>query len=368
MSRTATAAKMPLIAVRSTTVKRHRISGQCARHGEPERRFHQRMERCRRGNRKNSGCQRGPSVVCAVGRRPSVWAARLQLPVGMEIDWRAKHLHKPISKPLDWHDRSGRYFAIMRKDLATIALNGEVDLAVFSKAIEHFNSLMNALAAAVAKPAKINWQLESLEVSSAIATVRGISEKDNDDAVAEVLLAYETVGRDAQYGQQSRFGDRVNSAAQKLCSLINGKINSIRFETADADFDVVSPFGESHGLAGAVPTPMKAEGAVQGRVQSLSNRGGLRFTLYDAVDDHAVSCYLSEGMEPRMREAWGRLCLAYGSVRRSSSGRVSTVRDVSRIEILPEGLRSAWRVAIGCAPPKPGSISIEEAIRKGRDG
>ena len=42
-------------------------------------------------------------------------------------------------------------------------------------------------------------------------------------------------------------------------------------------------------------------GAIEGRVQSLSQRKGLRFTLYYQEFDRAVSCYLSEGQEERMR-------------------------------------------------------------------
>ncbi len=255
----------------------------------------------------------------------------------------------------------------MPNDLATIALNGEVDLSDFSKAIVYFDKLMSALASEVAKSAKIHWHLESLEVSSAFATVRASSEVDNDKAVDEVLKAYEAVGHNAQRGVESRFGSRVNSATRGLCSLINGKINSIRFETLNADFDVLSPFGDR--VVGVESSqPMETIGAVQGRVQSISNRGALRFTLYDAIDDHAVSCYLREGMESKMRESWGKLCLVSGVVRRSQSGRVSTVRDVAKVEQLPEVTRTAWRAAIGCAPPVPGSISIESAIRRGRDG
>lgn len=255
----------------------------------------------------------------------------------------------------------------MQKSLATIAFNGEVGLADFSKAIAHFNTLMSALAKEVAKPAKIEWELESLQISSAIATVRGVSEVEDDIAISEVVDAYEEVGRSASEGRVTRFGDTVNDATRKLCSLINGKINSIRFETDEVDFDVVSPIDAGNGSVKSQP-PIESIGAIQGRVQSLSNRGGLRFTLYDAVDDHAISCYLRDGMEAKMRAAWGKLCLVYGTVRRSSNGRVTTLRDCARIEFLEDGSRTDWRKAIGCAPAISGSISIEEAIRKGRDG
>ena len=52
--------------------------------------------------------------------------------------------------------------------------------------------------------------------------------------------------------------------------------------------------------------PRVSIGAITGRVQTLSNRAGLRFNLYDTLFDKAVACYLALGQEEFMREAWGQ--------------------------------------------------------------
>ena len=256
----------------------------------------------------------------------------------------------------------------MVKDTATIALNGEVSISDFSKAVAHFKTIIETLSSEVANAAKIQWELDALEVSSAIVTVRGIPSVDNSDiAVVEVLNAYERVGYAAQRGVESNYGSRVNTAARRLCGLINGHVSSIRFETEDADIEVISPIGiaNGHGIVGA---PREAIGTIRGRAQSMSNRGTLRFTVYEENDDHAIACYLREGLEEKMRLAWGQMCVISGTVRRSASGKVSTVRDVVDVVILDEHHDDSWRDAIGCAPALAGSISVEEAIRRGRDG
>lgn len=255
----------------------------------------------------------------------------------------------------------------MAKDTATIALLGDVSIADFSKAVAHFKTMIESLSSEVANAAKIQWELESLEVSSAIVTVRGIPSVDDDIAVAEVLDAYERVGYAAQRGVESTYSLRVNNAARGLCGLINGHVSSIRFETEDADIEVISPIGSANGH-GVVGVPREAIGTIRGRAQSMSNRGTLRFTVYDENDDHAIACYLREGLEEKMRLAWGQMCVISGTVRRSASGKVSTVRDVVDVVILDEHHNDSWRDAIGCAPALAGSISVEEAIRRGRDG
>jgi hypothetical protein len=148
--------------------------------------------------------------------------------------------------------------------------------------------------------------------------------------------------------------------------LVGGKIESIRFETDDFDAEVLSP-------SVRLPAPEEAVvtyGAVEGRIQSMTNRRGLRFTLYDLADDHAVSCYLREDCEDTMRHGWGKMAVVEGLVRRDpQSGRITTVREIqpNGIQLVEPGERDSWREAIGCAPATEGGILPEEAVRRGRD-
>lgn len=258
----------------------------------------------------------------------------------------------------------------MPKSTATIALNGEIRLADYSTAVQAFTQLMSALSKEVARNAKVEWYVEALEVSSAIATIRGVNTVDpgDDRCIEEIIDAYEDVGEAAQKRKDIPYGEPARAPLSKLLSILNGRVTSVRFETETFDAEVFSP----QQLA-ASATGMGREtihGAAQGRIQSLSNRGSLRFTLYDSIDDHAISCYLTPGNEDFMRNAWGHLAIVEGMLRRNPvTGLISTIREVSaeNVILLDEGGPDDWREAIGCAPPMPNSISPEQAIRRMRD-
>ena len=49
-------------------------------------------------------------------------------------------------------------------------------------------------------------------------------------------------------------------------------------------------------------------GTIRGRIEMLSQRRGLHFSLYDSVYDLAVACFPAKDMESTMRDAWGTCC------------------------------------------------------------
>lgn len=255
----------------------------------------------------------------------------------------------------------------MPKNTATLALNGEVGLREFAKAVAAFSVLMRSLSAETSNGVKTRWLVHSLDVSSAIATVRGVAENANgEDSIERAIDAYEEVGRAAQDHKVIPYGDKVRRSVSRIESLLNGKILSVRFETEGSDSEIFSPstrFGN-----GKKAIPEIVNGAAEGRIQSMSSRGGLRFTLYDVVDDHAISCYLNPGSEDRMRDAWGKFAVVEGTIRRNPiTGLITTIRDVSQIDIVDDDHAGGWREAMGCAPATENSISPEEAIRRMRD-
>ena len=256
----------------------------------------------------------------------------------------------------------------MAKDTITLALNGDISLGDFSKAIQQFFHLITGLHDDIAKESSIEWYIESLEGGSAVATIKGIGEKEDDTkAIEQIVDAYIDVGRSIQHETPLNYSKPVKTAARKLTSLINGNIKSVRFETPETDVEVFS----SPTVMEYIPITRLSEGsfgAVRGRVQSMSNRGQLRFTLYDLVDDRAISCYLLPGSEDIMREAWGKVAMVEGHVRRDpETGYATTVRGVQEIKIIHEGRLGEYREALGAAPGFLGDTLPEEVIRKARD-
>jgi hypothetical protein len=254
------------------------------------------------------------------------------------------------------------------KDTLTLVLNGKVSLSDFSEAVTGLLNLVGGLQDDVAPGKHIAWLIDALEAGSATAGIRGVVGNESDlPAVEQVVAAYEDVGRSIKTARQFSYSPRVKTAASRIISLVNGRITSVRFETADVDIEFSKRPGDFSAVT-SLTISETAYGSVRGRVRSMTSRSGLRFTLYDLIDDRAISCYLAPGSEDIMREAWGKLVIVEGLVRRDpDTGRATTVRQVKDIQIISEGKPGDYREAIGAAAGFLGDELPEEVIRRARD-
>lgn len=253
-----------------------------------------------------------------------------------------------------------------RDDTLTFALEGELSLATFALGVSRFEKLVNSLSREVPRGGEIRWLIDGLEVGSAVATIRGVAETDDaQSALAGVIKSYVEVGRALETGNTLALAPGVQKAAAEVVNLVNGEVEAIRFETADADA-LVGGAAKKASEASLAAAHRPAYGAVRGRVETLQRRGRLRFTLYDTLHDKAVSCYLTEATENVMRDAWGRMALVEGWVTRDPvSGRPLSVRGVHNVEVLPEAELHGYRRARGAGRKR--SEPPEVTIRRSRD-
>jgi len=254
----------------------------------------------------------------------------------------------------------------MANDTVTLALDGEIVLSDFADAVRHFNALIEMLGQAEGAT-RIEWVVEQLEVSSAVATARGVAANGAapdvaQDEVERVVRSYLRIGRSLERGEPLKVPATVEREARGIVAVLGARIKTVRFETAEAEATV--------GVAQRQSKPLQLRppsyGAVEGRVQTLSSRGGLRFTLFDTLNDKAVSCYLAEGFEDQMRDVWGRRAVVEGRVtRHPETGRPLAVRGITAVSVLPEVAPRAYRDLRGLSPTT--TLSAEEAIRRLRD-
>ena len=253
----------------------------------------------------------------------------------------------------------------MANDTLTIVLSGEVPISRFDQLIHNFTQLITALTEEVGGGAEITWLVDQLDRSSALAAVRGIpKEAEQAPQVERIVRSFLEVGQALEKQESIPFSNNVVSPARRIVSIIDHGVDHIRFETAEAEATVRAvPVAEPYVYVAAY-------GGIEGRVQTLTSRGSLRFTLYDLLYDRAVSCYLAEGREDIMRDAWGRLALVEGRVYRDPMiGRPVSIRRVSNVTILlePEPGRT-YRDARGAVPQDASGLKPEDAIRRIRDG
>lgn len=254
----------------------------------------------------------------------------------------------------------------MRPSTLKLELHGKVSLDAFAEAIGHFKRYVDALTRETAAGAEVRWVVDELHAGSAEAIVKA---EGDLEAAASVGVAYIEVGRAVENGNGglSDYPRAVRDEILALVRMVGPEFEYVRFETADADATVTTVREQ---VASLEPGPMltKAYGGIQGRVQTLTNRGELRFTLFDSLYDRAVSCYLTEGQEDLMRDAWGRLAVVEGIVTRDPiNGRPLNVRSVNRVTLVHEAPPDGYMKARGALHPTQDALSPEDSIRRIRD-
>lgn len=251
----------------------------------------------------------------------------------------------------------------MPGETLTFHLDGEVSLMQFRRAVEAFSEIVSRLTHDVAKDDGVRWIIESLDGGSARETVRGISHR-NVASVHKVVAAFEDVATHMQRGDASVGRTKaVQRSADEFLRMLDEGLLGVRFETEERDFTVARP---ADGARFSVPV-VTSLGAVDGKIQTVSDRGSLRFTLYDTMNDRAISCYLRKGDEDRLRGLWGHRAIVEGRLSRDgSTGRPLTIRDITDIVPMPD-VDTDWRAGIGAVPTGPNGLSAEDAIRRVRD-
>lgn len=253
-------------------------------------------------------------------------------------------------------------------DSLTLVLDGTVTLDDFARAVTEFRGLVAALSEEVAPDSEIQWVITGLEYSSALATAQGRGKRES---VGGVVGAYERVGEALEQSRPVPFSDRAQRHARALSLLVSDRIPFVKFETEDVDSIVRRPAPKLVAV-GATPQPLvkkfpSALGAVEGMVETVSSRGGLRFTLYDTLHDKAVSCYLKPGYEEIMRNLWGKRAIVSGNINRDTeTGRPLTVRQVTAATLIPERGPEDWRGARGALAGRM-MLAPETIIRAARD-
>lgn len=168
------------------------------------------------------------------------------------------------------------------------------------------------------------------------------------------------------------FSQRVERATRGLLAILPN-VESIRFETAEDEAVLTGGAAQDArqlglGLGLRAPSERRrAYGAVRGRIQTLSSRGQLRFTLYDTLRNRAVSCYLAQGQHDLMRHAWDQVALVEGVVTRDADGRPLSIRRVTDIHVLAEAGPSDYLQARGALKVDAATPAPEEVIRRLRD-
>lgn len=251
-------------------------------------------------------------------------------------------------------------------DSFTFKLDGAVTLADYEHAMHALHGLVEALQKQVAPDTHIAWIIEDMDASSALASFVGeATSNGGQEGIAAVVKAYSEVGEALEEGRVVPFPQDIQAKANALFQSIRGSIQSARFE-ANGVYATV----HQEALQ-ALPTPTSIEtyGAVEGRLEVLSGKQGVRVRLTPPLGGPAIPCHLSEDLIERVRELWMSHVVIEGTIRRgATTGKPLSVTKVRSIIKQDEVAPGAYRDARGVAPVGDDAVSSEEAIRRIRDG
>ena len=236
-------------------------------------------------------------------------------------------------------------------------MGGQVEIGQFQRGITQFQQLVSALTANTG----VKWVIEDLQTgSNGLTTLRGESEDTAE--VEKIVAVYNSIGEALQLGKPCDYTPQVNQAVAGIQSLAMS-VEYVRLETTEGDYTV-----PRNGTTRHPRTLSIGIGVISGRIQTLTNRGSLRFNLYDTIHDKAVSCYLQPGQEELIREAWGKLARVSGTVSREmNSGRPVAIRQILNINTPEDIVSGSYRLARGAVPWQQGDELPEDIIRRLRD-
>lgn len=102
----------------------------------------------------------------------------------------------------------------------------------------------------------------------------------------------------------------------------------VSVSTQSADFLV-----PSQGTAARPKEPTVSLGAIRGRIQTLSSRKGLQFTIWDEIFDRGVQVFISSELHDQLQRLWDHDAEVIGMIsRHPDTGQPISIRDVRSLD------------------------------------
>jgi hypothetical protein len=227
----------------------------------------------------------------------------------------------------------------MTNNTVTVTLEGEITLQALADTLRKLEALLGALVADSAAVSSIDWMVTDLRLGDS-ATITLTGQPGEEDAAGRAVAGLVAALRALRAQRPIPYSPRVVRRVHDLEAVVTGPISSLQVETEE-DAVVLHRQGSPGEVAG-----VGAYGAVDGRIETLTSRRDLRFTLFDTLFDRGVVCALTEDRRDLLRDAWGRWAIVEGWVSCDPfSGRPVAIQHITAIEIVDDQLVSAQQQA-----------------------
>jgi len=217
----------------------------------------------------------------------------------------------------------------------TLEFGGEVDPVEFERLVAAFFDLVQGVE--VPGPA-VHWTVQVKKGSQLIGLAPTAPSPQAGLFARHVLEGIEALERVAE--KPEGFSDKALRGLRTIAKASDSK-SAPRIW---ADF---KPRAVSMHLAANVSELLEGNiveyGSVSGKLETVSERHGFRFVVYDALWDQPVQCSFKEEDMTRVMSAFGKRVEVYGEVRYRRDGHATSV-TVEDFEAFPDKLPTAQDV------------------------
>jgi len=223
----------------------------------------------------------------------------------------------------------------------TLALEGDaIPLEKFKQAVTSFLEIVESVShEAVGDGTKIKWNI-SVKSGSAIVSATPVYTKESRDAIKAVVDSVQNGIKDLSQGKSTTapklFTASAVKAMRRLASvheagrsgltairvLGNGVKRTVTHKVAVTANEII---GASH----------EAYGTIEGKLQALWDRDGFKFTVFDALFDRRVECYVNEELVTSAIDGFRKRVRVSGVVQYNRGGLPISINATSIDHLLP---------------------------------
>lgn len=183
-------------------------------------------------------------------------------------------------------------------DCLTLDLKGSLPLEKFEKAIAAFFDLIKEVTKeALQEKQKIRW---TVTVRSGSAIVNAVPHFEPDVAAEarQILRAVPDGVRAIESGAEEmpRFFNREAVKAVKrlgtLQTLRADDVTGVRIRSLSTKANITPK--SVTGADGLIGGQHQSYGSIEGKMQTITDRDGFKFVVYDSLYDHRVDCFIEE--------------------------------------------------------------------------
>jgi hypothetical protein len=225
----------------------------------------------------------------------------------------------------------------------TLELKGErITAARFKSAIDSFFAMMDEVTAEVAGKKKALAWVVSVDHGSALITATPEPTQTEYDAVAAQVLSALADGANAIENDVTLPPFFTESAVQKyrdLAAVVDTKtseVTSVKLRFDDAEPKSLSATGIAH-VDKLLEASVVSYGSVEGRLQTITDRRGYKFFIWEDLTDHRVECHFDKAMADAVERAWRKRVSVSGTISYRKSGTPVSIRVESVRVLNPEG-------------------------------